>query len=49
MRQRHLAEREDQVGGATGFVAESIGWANGKKQVLRSGVLLVAQQIGKLL
>ena len=47
MRQRHLAERENQIGCATCFVTEAIGWPHGKKQVLRSTVLLVAQQVGK--
>jgi hypothetical protein len=48
MRQSHLAKREDKVGCATGFVAESTGWANAKEQILSSTVLLVTQQVGKL-
>ena len=45
--QGHLAERQDQVGGAASVVAEAIGWAYGKQEVLSAAILLVTQYLGK--
>src|SRR5438270_338649 len=47
MRERHLAEREREVGGVAGGGGESVCRADGEDELLRAAVLLVAEELRK--
>src|SRR5260221_14729290 len=48
MGEGHFSEGKNQVGGAAGLVAETVGGTDGENQVLGAAVLLVAKQLSEL-